>query len=1258
MKKYFQLLFLILIVFFVCNTSAMSSPLDDEKINLPKVIYYLQVLSGIHPGEIPPKPHEEPTIAIIGTGGISGVYYPTGGALAKILNRAETPELENVRFTVESTPGSAFNVNAIMEGKLKLGIVQSDVQHKAFFGEGDWEEVGPQKGLRSIFSIHAESVNLVAADDAGIESVLDLKGKIVHIGHEGSGQRQSSIDVLQAFGIDYENDLTIADGPTSEAPEMLQNNEIDAFFFTVGHPSQTLVDATMGDRKVHFVSILGEEIQKLIEEKSFYAMSMIPLDKYPGVSNLNDVETIGVKATLVTNEDAPDEVIYELTRIIFDNLEEFIGMHPAYENLTPENMLEGLSAPIHEGALHFYREMKLIDDTKNIIIGTGSVTGVYYPTGGAISKMINDEIDHYGIQCSVESTDGSVFNVNNVLNGNLDFGIVQSDRQFQAIEGLAEWEEDGPQERLRSVFSIHSESVTLIATEESGIKSIFDLAGKRVNIGNPGSGPRQNSIDVLNAAELDVENGIQIFEEKIDKAIEMLHNDEIDALFYTVGHPSTAISNAVQGTKKVRIIPLSFPGLEKIFETRPYYVKSVIPADIYPGILNTEDIETFGVKATFVTSEEMPEKIVYAITKEVFEKFEKFKEMHPAYKVLCIEDMLEGLSAPIHPGAMHYFKESGLIKYHDIIIGTGSITGVYYPTGGAIAKIVNRNSDAHRARLSVVSTAGSVFNVNAVLEGGLDFGIVQSDRQFQAFNGLAEWEEKGPQRRLRAVFSIHNESVTLIAAEDANISSVMDLKGKNVNIGNEGSGQLQNSIDTLNACGIDHENDINAFYEKASDASKMLQEGEIDAFFFTVGHPSQAISQAFYGERPVKIIPIDGEGIDELVDEIPYYAKSLIPGGLYPGVEEDVETFGVKATFVTHDEMPDEVVFSICAEIFDNIEAFRSLHPAYQTLTPENMLEGLSAPIHPGALAFYQEREMTNFQMMEIGTGSTAGVYYPTGGAIAQMVNQNTDHNIYMISRSTPGSVFNINAVLYGEMPFGIAQSDRQYQAVNGESEWEEDGAQDRLRAVFSIHPESIALIATDESGIKSMQDLKGKRVNLGNHGSGQLQNSMDAINAFNINEDDIITFYEDARHGAEMLIKGKIDAFFYTVGHPSSFICEILMNEERPVHLVPITGPAINLLISEKPYYAEAIIPKEIYPGAQLEADIPTFGVKATFVTSVDMPEDIVYDITRSIFENFAEFKELHPAYQVLTVPDMLEGNSAPFHSGAVKYYKEKGLQ
>ena len=298
---------------------------------------------------------------------------------------------------------------------------------------------------------------------------------------------------------------------------------------------------------------------------------------------------------------------------------------------------------------------------------------------------------------------------------------------------------------------------------------------------------------------------------------------------------------------------------------------------------------------------------------------------------------------------------SGKNKTQFVTIGTGGITGVYYPTGGAIARIVNQKKDQYHIRCTVESTGGSVFNVNAIMAGDLEFGVVQSDRQFQAVKGLAEWAEKGPQPDLRAVFSIHPESVTLVAAVDANIKDIRDLKGKRVNIGNPGSGQRQNSIDALEAVGIDYEKDLIAESVKAAEAPGLLQDGRIDAFFYTVGHPSGAIKEATAGARKVRFVSITG--VDSLFEKYPYYAPSFVPVNLYPGAQndKDVPTFGVKATFVTSAKTPDNVVYAITKEVFDNFDDFKKLHPAYAVLTKEGMLKGLSAPIHPGAMKYYKE---------------------------------------------------------------------------------------------------------------------------------------------------------------------------------------------------------------------------------------------------------------------------------------------------------------
>ncbi|TVR11590.1 MAG: TAXI family TRAP transporter solute-binding subunit [Planctomycetota bacterium] len=285
-----------------------------------------------------------------------------------------------------------------------------------------------------------------------------------------------------------------------------------------------------------------------------------------------------------------------------------------------------------------------------------------------------------------------------------------------------------------------------------------------------------------------------------------------------------------------------------------------------------------------------------------------------------------------------------------VTIGTGAVTGVYYPAGGALAKLINDRRDELGLRASVESTGGSVYNINAVLSGELTVGIAQSDRQYQAVQGLREWQDQ-PQADLRAICSLHGELITLLAAVDAEIHSVADLAGKRVNMGNPGSGQRANSEDVLRAFGLDTSADVSAEGLVAAEAPQVLQDGRLDAFFYTVGHPNGNITQATSGRRTVRFIPIAGEAIDALVAERPYYAHGDIDVSLYPQADnqEAVPTFGVTATVVTSAAVDEDVIYAFTSTIFDNLELLREMHPALRGLDPVQMVEGLSAPLHPGA---------------------------------------------------------------------------------------------------------------------------------------------------------------------------------------------------------------------------------------------------------------------------------------------------------------------
>jgi TRAP transporter TAXI family solute receptor len=293
-------------------------------------------------------------------------------------------------------------------------------------------------------------------------------------------------------------------------------------------------------------------------------------------------------------------------------------------------------------------------------IGTGGVTGVYYPVGGAISRMVNEKRQEYNIRATVESTGGSVFNVNALMAGDLEFGVVQSDLQYQAFNGLKDWE-GRPQDKLRAVFALHPEIVTIVAATDKDINTVADLKGKIVNIGQPGSGQRSNAADLFKIAGIDADKDLRAEGLRPAESAGMLQDNRIDAFFYTVGHPNGSVMEATAGTRKVNFVAVPADIVAEIVKLHPFYAPAAIPVKHYPGVQNEADVPSFGVKATLCTSADVPDDVVYAVTKEVFTQLESFRTLHPALEVLTAEEMLQGLSAPLHPGAEKYFKEAGLM---------------------------------------------------------------------------------------------------------------------------------------------------------------------------------------------------------------------------------------------------------------------------------------------------------------------------------------------------------------------------------------------------------------------------------------------------------------------------------------------------------------------------------------------------------------------------------------------------------------------
>ena len=290
-----------------------------------------------------------------------------------------------------------------------------------------------------------------------------------------------------------------------------------------------------------------------------------------------------------------------------------------------------------------------------------------------------------------------------------------------------------------------------------------------------------------------------------------------------------------------------------------------------------------------------------------------------------------------------------------VVIGTGGVTGVYYPTGGAIQRLVNRNRADHGIRVSVESTGGSIFNLNALANGEMDMAVVQSDWQYHSFNGS---HENFPEANadLRAVFSIHPEPFHIVARADSGIETLADLPGKRVNIGNPGSGARGTMEVLMDYMGWTEDTFSQVSELATAEQSQALCDNNVDAIVFTVGVPSGTIQEATTSCDSI-IVSVTGPEVDRLVEDNPYYGKATIPGATYQNNPDDIDTFALIATFVTMAEVPDDVVYTVVSAVFDNFEDFSRLHPAFAGLTPELMADrGLSVPIHPGAQQYYEEQ--------------------------------------------------------------------------------------------------------------------------------------------------------------------------------------------------------------------------------------------------------------------------------------------------------------
>lgn len=299
------------------------------------------------------------------------------------------------------------------------------------------------------------------------------------------------------------------------------------------------------------------------------------------------------------------------------------------------------------------------DDSQLVTISAGQEGGVYYPAAGVICRLLHQERERHGIRCAVDLTQGSVENVENLTAGRSDMGIVQTDVQFAVVNRLGDYATEPDQTPLRSLFSLHAESVTIVSRLDAKVNEFRDLMGKRVNVGEVGSGSFATANALMQAFGMSTTDLRRQMNSAASEAATALCENQIDAMILVVGHPNRAVKR-VSESCAVKLVPVNGPVVDELLALKPYFSNTTIPAGTYIG--QDEDVQSLGVRASVLTTQDLPDNLAYEVTRAVVSNNELMRRLHPAFATLDLLQMVQGNTAPWHPGALKYFNERGLLS--------------------------------------------------------------------------------------------------------------------------------------------------------------------------------------------------------------------------------------------------------------------------------------------------------------------------------------------------------------------------------------------------------------------------------------------------------------------------------------------------------------------------------------------------------------------------------------------------------------------
>ena len=942
--------------------------------------------------------------------------------------------------------------------------------------------------------------------------------------------------------------------------------------------------------------------------------------------------------------------------------------------------------------------VKSVDGGSRLVIGAADANDAFYSAAGALSVFFENHRSEIDLDIRIQVSPGSVYNAESVIAGDMDIALVQSAVQSAAVNGRGPWRGRPQQKSLRSICSLFTGALMLIAPDDSSIETLQDLAGKRVGVNIPGSGTNMNTRDLLDfPGHAEWAQRIARREEvPTPTAISMLGEGKLDAVFINSGHPAEAVVRLIRESgRPLRFVPIdNIPAFMRQF---PAYVDHYIPLASYPGIRNNADVKTIGTPTTLVTTEAMPGTEGYRIAKTIYEGFDDLRALHPSFADINRTNILAGLEAPLHSGCERFFRDAGLrsptapaVKDETVILASAPPTTDYYQLSANLANHVNQNRQSHGVRIFVSSTSGSVESVNMLISGQASFGIAIGQSLLDATRAQGAWSDTVRQRKLRALARVGSDSYFLIVAEDA-IENGRLIPGARISVGLPGSGE--EAMAELLLSEIPGSETAELMHIDVIEGRRRMAAREIDATLFPVFHqaatPPESIGPQLsesirFSDRPLRLVSL-GSPAKSAAGSTFYQTTVTLPPAEPGGGERVIFSLTTPVIFFTSVDVPEKVIRTVCESLLESADSkAKASNDDVDAVYPEpyppadwrHAFSGIPITMHDSMVKLVRERKRVDMDAgpspyedyLVFGSGPPDSDFAQAAGALAAVVNHEKEFGqpLLVVKPPRKDDADNIDRLLRGEFSLCLSERINAIDAFNGQGFWRGQAKQD-IRRLGTAYVSSLTVLVNDNEASRAfltIADLNGQRVSLP---AGRNQKRDNAVSIFSdsrvfegISNHTLLSANEPDGFGPgiDLLDREAVKALVFTSGsHPNKDVMRILGGKP----LRPLPGTGIHSLLMNDKGYTMTSIPAAAYgaavPDRSNVPDVPTLGIPVDLLATADLPEAEAYRIVWKMVNRLEEAGQIFPGFENMR-PDMVPGDSpVPLHEGARRAYLDAGL-